>query len=79
VRLVVRDGLAMALPGVAAGVAVALLVTRFMRSMLYGVTATDPLVFGALLLVVLATAALAAFVPARRAAGGDPVTALREG
>ncbi|HXV85600.1 MAG TPA: ABC transporter permease [Gemmatimonadales bacterium] len=78
VRMVVRDALALAIPGLAVGAVSALLLTRFMRSMLYQVAPADPLVYGQLVLLVLVVSAAAAYAPARRAASLDPAKALRE-
>jgi putative ABC transport system permease protein len=77
VTMIVREGLALAAPGLALGVLGALVLTRFMRHMLYGVVPTDPITFVQLSLLVLLIAALAAWVPARRAVARDPVRALR--
>ena len=77
VRLVVGQGLVLTLVGVAAGLAGALALTRFLASMLYGVRPTDPLTFIVVALVLTATALLACYIPARRAAGIDPIEALR--
>jgi putative ABC transport system permease protein len=76
-RFVVNGALRLMGMGVVAGVAVALLVTRVLRSLLFGVSATDPVSFvaGAVLLSIVALAA--AWVPARRAARVDPMVALR--
>jgi len=63
--------------GVAVGVAGGLALTRLLRSMLYGVSATDPAVFVGVSLFLLAVAALAGYVPARRAARVEPSVALR--
>jgi predicted permease len=77
VRLVVQQGLLLAAVGVILGLAGSLAMTRVMQSLLYGVTTTDPATFLAVpVLLVLATM-LACFVPARRAARIDPLTALR--
>jgi len=57
----------------------ALLLTRIMRSMLIGVTPTDPVTFAVIAVLFLAIAAAACWIPARRAAGMDPAVALREG
>lgn len=76
-RLIVAQGLGITLLGVLAGVIGALVLTRFMASLLYSVSATDPLTF-ILVPLVLATAALAAcYIPARSAAKLDPMDALR--
>jgi ABC-type antimicrobial peptide transport system permease subunit len=77
VTMIVREGLALAAPGLALGILGALALTRFMRHMLYGVVPTDPVTFVQLSLLVLLIAALAAWVPARRAVARDPVRALR--
>ncbi|MGH7481345.1 MAG: FtsX-like permease family protein, partial [Longimicrobiales bacterium] len=79
VRMIVRDGLKLALPGVALGVIGAALLSRLLAGMLYGVEPTDPATFAQLALLVFAVAALAAWIPARRAVARDPVGALREG
>ena len=77
VRLVLREGLKLAGIGIAVGMVVALVITRVARSLLFGVSPTDPLV----LLLVLASlggvALLASWIPARRAARTDPMLALR--
>lgn len=75
--MVLQHGLMMALTGVAIGVAASLAVTRLMSSMLYGVTSSDPLTFGAVGLLLCAVAILACYVPAHRAARVDPIIALR--
>jgi putative ABC transport system permease protein len=76
-KLVVRQGLMLAITGIVIGFGAALIITRVMTSLLYGVTATDPFTF-AIIPVVLTGAALAAsFIPARRAMKVDPMIALR--
>jgi putative ABC transport system permease protein len=77
-KLVVSQGLTLAGAGIALGLVVAFPLTGFMESMLVGVTPTDPLTFGAISGVFVAVAAVACYVPARRAAHVDPVTALRD-
>ena len=77
-KLMVGQGLALALGGVGLGVVVAMSVTGIMDSLLVGVTATDPLTFAGISALFLAVAALACYLPARRAARIDPATALRE-
>jgi ABC-type antimicrobial peptide transport system permease subunit len=71
-------GMRLSAAGLVAGLVAALLLTRAMRPMLVGVRPTDPLTFSAMIAFFLLIAALAAWVPARRAAGLDPSTALRE-
>jgi ABC-type antimicrobial peptide transport system permease subunit len=63
--------------GVAAGTAAALAVTRVMKNLLYGISATDPLTFSAVALVLISIALVACLVPACRAARVDPMEALR--
>jgi ABC-type antimicrobial peptide transport system permease subunit len=77
VGLVMGKGLALALFGVAVGITGALLLTRLMRSLLFGVTATDPLTFCGIPLLLVVIALLATGVPARRAAEVDPAECLR--
>ena len=76
-RMVVGQGLRLALIGVAIGIAWALPLTRFLSSLLYGVTPTDPLTFIAVSFILIAVAVLACYIPARRAANVDPMVALR--
>jgi putative ABC transport system permease protein len=77
VALVLRRGFASAVLGIAIGVGAALLLTRVLRSLLFGVTATDPQVFVTIVLLLSATAWLAAYLPARRASALDPLATLR--
>lgn len=76
-RLVVRQGLGLALMGVVLGVAAALALTRLMKSFLFGISATDPLTFVAVALLLTFIALLACWLPARRATKIDPMIALR--
>jgi putative ABC transport system permease protein len=76
--LVLRESLRHVLPGIALGTAGALLLTRVLRSQLYGVSPTDPLTFLAVIVVLVGVALLASWIPARRAAGVDPMDALRQ-
>jgi predicted permease len=75
--MVLRDGARMILAGVVLGVCGGLALTRLMRSMLYGVQATDPLTFIAVALLLSTVALVACYVPARRAMKVDPMHALR--
>jgi putative ABC transport system permease protein len=77
-RLILKQGMTPALIGVAAGLAIAFGVTRFLASLLYGVNPTDLASFAAVAIVLTAVALAATYLPARRASGLDPVTALRE-
>jgi hypothetical protein len=76
-RMVVGGGLRLAIAGVLIGVALALAAGRFISALLFGVRATDPLTFSAVAAALLATAVLAAWIPARRATRVDPMVALR--
>jgi predicted permease len=76
-RLVLGQGARMAAIGVAIGSAAALALTRLMASQLFGVTAHDPLTFGAVAGVIMFVAVAACYVPARRAMRVDPAVALR--
>jgi len=78
VRLVVRQGMQLSLIGIAVGIVAALVLGRVMTAMLVGVKATDPVTFVGMAAAFLAIAALASWLPARRAAGLDPKTALHE-
>jgi ABC-type antimicrobial peptide transport system permease subunit len=75
--LVVRQGMTVAIVGVVVGLAGALVAARFMTSLLYGVSATDPMTFTSIAVLLCLTALLASYVPARRAARIDPMISLR--
>jgi ABC-type antimicrobial peptide transport system permease subunit len=75
---VFREGLALGAGGIAIGVLGAVLLSRVLQTLLYGVTPLDPLTFAAVPAVLAAITALASFTPARRAASVDPVVTLRE-
>jgi predicted permease len=76
-RMVLGQGLAMALIGLCVGLGGAFALTRILSTFLFGVSSTDPLTFGVVALTLVATAALASYFPARRAAAVDPIVALR--
>jgi putative ABC transport system permease protein len=76
-RVIVGHGVRLALLGMAIGIAGALIVTRWMSSVLFKVKPTDPLTFTAVALVLGTVAFLAAYIPARRAMRVDPMVALR--
>jgi len=76
-RLMLGEGMKMALVGVAIGVAVALGLTRLMVELLFGVSATDPTTFIAVAAVLTGVALAACYIPARRAMRVDPIVALR--
>ena len=76
-RMVLRDGLGLAAIGVAAGSLAAAVGTRAIRTFLYGVDPTDPFTFAAALCALFGVAALACYLPARRATRVDPLVAMR--
>jgi putative ABC transport system permease protein len=76
-KMVVKQGLGVALAGVATGAVIALLVTRLLRSQLHGVSPGDPIAFTGGVLLLVGVAAVASWVPARQAARSDPMEALR--
>jgi putative ABC transport system permease protein len=76
-RLVVGGGVRLTILGIIVGITAALALTQLMRDLLYGVRATDPMTFGAVTIILMATSLLACYIPARRAMRVDPMVALR--
>ena len=76
-RLILSQGLTLSIAGATIGLLCAAGLTRLLGSLLYGVKATDPITFGAVALLALATTTLACYLPARRAASADPMHSLR--
>ena len=77
-KLILGQGMRTILVGVAIGITGSLILTRTVQSLLFGVTATDPLTFSTVTLLLVAAALLACYIPARRATKVDPVIALRD-
>ena len=76
-QMVLKQGARTALVGVAMGIATALGLTELMQSLLFGVSAQDPMTFAAVAALLIAVALLASYIPARRAVLVDPVVVLR--
>jgi predicted permease len=76
-QLVVRQGMRLAIIGLVAGLVLAFVAMRAMSTLLYEVSAHDPLIFGGVTLILASAAVLACYIPARRAARVDPLVALR--
>ena len=77
IKLVVKQAMTLALIGSACGLVAAIVLTRMMSKLLYGVRPADPLTFLGVALIIGAVALVASYIPARRATQIDPVTALR--
>jgi putative ABC transport system permease protein len=76
-KLFLRQGLRLTATGIALGIAVALVLTRVMSALLFGVGPTDPMTYAAVSGTLAAVALLATYLPARRASRVDPIVALR--
>jgi len=76
-RLVLRQGVQLALLGILVGLAGALALVRVLWSLLYQVSAADPVTFASVAIIALVIAVLACYLPARRATAADPMRALR--
>ncbi|MGH9569763.1 MAG: FtsX-like permease family protein, partial [Candidatus Angelobacter sp.] len=77
-KLILSQAMLTAVAGIITGIIASFLLTRTMQSLLFQVSSTDPLTFIAVALLLLAVAALAAYIPARRATRVDPIIALRQ-
>jgi predicted permease len=75
--MILREGLALSVSGLVAGLVGAIWLSRFLSSLVFGVAATDPVTFAAVSVLLIAVAAMACYVPARRAARVDPLGALK--
>ena len=75
--MVLRQGLVLTLAGIGVGLVAAMLLTNLVSTLLYGISALDPLTFTVIPIILMAVAAVAIYVPARRASRVDPVIALR--
>ena len=76
-RLVLAEGLKLVLAGVALGIAAALLLTKLLEGMVYGVSMRDPLIFLLVNVLLVGVSLAACYIPARRAMRVDPIVALR--
>ena len=77
-RMVLRRGLGLTAAGAIAGIVASLGLTQFVKSQLFGIQPTDPATMALALVVMMGVAAVAAYLPARRAARVDPIVALRQ-
>lgn len=77
VKLIVKQGMSLALIGIGIGLAAALMLTRIMTRVLFGISSTDLTTFAAITLILAAVAFLASYLPARRATKVDPMVSMR--
>jgi putative ABC transport system permease protein len=77
-QLILGQGMILAGIGLAVGLVIVFILARFLTSMLYGVSPTDPITFIAITFLLAAVALVACYIPAHRAARVDPMVALRE-
>jgi len=76
-RLILGEGLKLVLAGAALGIVLALMAARFISTMIYGISATDPMIFFSVITLLISVSLAACYVPARRAMRVDPMVALR--
>jgi putative ABC transport system permease protein len=76
-KLVVKQGMILTLVGVVIGLAASFVLTRVMKTLLFNVSATDPVTFALIALLLVGVALIASYIPARRATKVDPIIALR--
>ena len=75
--LVLKEGFRLAIIGIAVGIAGALALTHYLRSLLFGISATDPIIFAGISFMLIAVTLLACYIPARRAMRVNTMVALR--
>ena len=76
--MIIGEGIVLALVGIGLGLVGSFLLTRFLNTMLFGITPTDPVTFASISLLLILVALLASYIPARRATKVDPIIALRQ-
>jgi ABC-type antimicrobial peptide transport system permease subunit len=78
-KLILLQGMKLAALGAGIGMLISMALTRLMKNLLFGVSPTDPLTFGTIVLLLMSVALLACYFPARKAIKVDPMVALRQG